>query len=290
VGILVSMLFLILAVLWSVPASAQVDFSGEWAPRFYEDAPERGPGPELGDYLGLPINAAARMRAETWEASLLTLPEWQCRPHGGDYIWRGPSNLKIWKEIDPVTREIKAYHFEWLRSIDNPVYMDGRPHPPDFAAHTWGGFATGKWEGDMLTVNVTHLKESYVRRNGIPRSDLATVTEHLVRHGDWLTVTVVTNDPVYLTEPFIRTTDYQLNLHQNIPPYPCEAVDEVDRAKGVVPHKLPGTNQDIKEFTVRYGIPEDVARGGSETMYPEYRKKLKGVVSKFPAQAGGGEP
>ncbi len=284
------MLFFLLMVLWSVPAFAQVDFSGEWAPRFYEDAPERGPGPELGDYLGLPINAAARMRAETWEASLLTLPEWQCRPHGGDYIWRGPSNLKIWKEIDRVTRELSAYHFEWLRSIDNPVYMDGRPHPPDYAAHTWGGFATGKWEGDMLTVNVTHLKESYVRRNGIPRSDLATVTEHLVRHGDWLTVTVITNDPVYLSEPFIRTTDYQLNLHQNIPPYPCEAVDEVDRPKGAIPHKLPGTNQDIKEFTVRYGIPEDVAKGGAETMYPEYRKKLKGVVSKFPAQAGGGEP
>src|ERR1043165_4270131 len=83
------------------PAFAQVDFSGEWAPRFYEDQPERVPGPELGDYLGLPINAAARMRADTWDASLLTLPEWQCRPHSADYIWRGPSNLTISKEIDP---------------------------------------------------------------------------------------------------------------------------------------------------------------------------------------------
>ncbi len=279
---------LLVTMLASVPAFAQVDFSGEWAPRFYEDQPERGPGPELGDYLGLPINPAARMRGETWEASLLTLPEWQCRPHGGDYIWRGPSNLKIWKEIDPVTRELKAYHFEWLRSIDNPVYMDGRPHPADYAAHSWGGFATGKWEGDMLTITVTHLKESYVRRNGIPRSDMATVTEHIFRHGDWLTVAVITNDPVYLTEPFIRTTDYQLDPHQNIPPYPCEVVDEVERAKGVVPHKLPGTNKDIKEFTIRYGIPEDVAKGGAETMYPEYRKKLKGVVAKYPGPAAEG--
>ena len=39
----------------SVPIFAQVDFSGEWAPRFFEDQPERVPGPELGDYLGLPM-------------------------------------------------------------------------------------------------------------------------------------------------------------------------------------------------------------------------------------------
>jgi hypothetical protein len=55
---------------------AQADFSGEWAPRFHEDQPERVPGPELGDYLGLPINDAARLRADSWEGSMLTLPEW----------------------------------------------------------------------------------------------------------------------------------------------------------------------------------------------------------------------
>ncbi len=183
-------LLLLGATLISVPAFAQVDFSGEWGVRFYEDQPDRGPGPEVGDYLGLPINAAARARGYAWEASMWTLPEWQCRPHGADYMWRSLSELKIWKEVNPVTRAITAYHFEWLRSLDNPVYMDGRPHPPEYAAHTWGGFATGKWEGDMLTVTITHLKESYIRRNGVPRSDLATVTEHLVRHGNWLTVTV----------------------------------------------------------------------------------------------------
>ena len=190
------------------PVFAQVDFSGEWAPRFYEDAPERGPGPELGDYLGIPINDAARMRGDTWQASIQTLDEWQCRPHSGDYIWRGPSQLRITKEVDPVTRQITAFHAEWLRSVDNVIYLDGRPHPADYAPHSWGGFATGKWEGDTLTVTVTHLKEGYVRRNGLPRSDLATVTEHWMRHGDFLTVVTIVNDPVYLTEPFIRSTDY----------------------------------------------------------------------------------
>ena len=82
-------------------AAAGVDLTGEWAPRFHEDQPERVPGPELGDYLGIPINLAARMRGEVWEASIQTLWEWQCRPHSADYIWRGPSPVRIWKEVDP---------------------------------------------------------------------------------------------------------------------------------------------------------------------------------------------
>jgi len=258
----------------AAPAFAQIDFSGEWAPRFYEDQPERVAGPELGDYLGLPINDAARERADTWAASIQSTPEWQCRPHSADYIWRGPSQLRITKEVDPVTRQILAFHAEWLRSIDNIYYLDGRPHPSANSPHTWGGFATAKWDGDMLTVTVTHLKEGYVRRNGVPRSDLATVTEHWVRHGNWLTVTTVVNDPVYLTEPFVRSTDYELDEHQLVAPYPCDTVEEVERSKNVVPHFLPGTNPSLKDFPAAHEIPEEAARGGAATMYPEYRSKL----------------
>jgi hypothetical protein len=261
-------------VLAAAPVFAQVDFSGEWAPRFFEDQPERVPGPELGDYLGLPINDAARMRADTWDASLLTLPEWQCRPHSADYIWRGPSNLRISKEVDPVSREITAFHAEWLRSVDRPVYLDGRAHPPDWSAHTWAGFTTAKWEGDMLTTKVTHLKEGYIRRNGVPRSDLATLTEHWIRHGNWLTVVTIVSDPVYLTEPFVRSTDYELDLHQQVAPYPCEVVEEVDRPRGLVPHHLPGTNKFLFEFAQHHGVPSEATRGGAETMYPEYRLKM----------------
>ena len=257
-----------------VPVFAQVDFTGEWAPRFYEDQPERVPGPELGDYLGLPVTEAARMRADTWDASIQTLPEWQCRPHSADYIWRGPSNLHIWKEVDPVSRQITAFHAEWLRSIDNIYYLDGRPHPSANAPHTWGGFATAKWDGDILTVTVTHLKEGYVRRNGVPRSDLATVTEHWMRHGNWLTVMTIVNDPVYLSEPFVRSTDYQLDEHQLVPPYPCDVVEEVERSRGVVPNLLPGTNPSLNDFAAHHNLPIEATRGGPETMYPEYRNKL----------------
>ena len=268
------------AAIAAVPALAQVDFSGEWAPRFYEDQLERVPGPELGDYLGIPINDADRMRGDTWSASLLTLPEWQCRPHSADYIWRGPSNLRIWKEVDPVTRQTTAFHAEWLRSIDRPIYLDGRAHPPEYAERTWAGFSTGKWDGDVLNVTVTHVKEGYVRRNGLARSEKAKLTENWIRHGDWLTVVTYVDDPVYLTEPFVRSTDYELDVHQQIPPYPCEVVREVERPRGAVPNLLPGTNNMTKEFGERYGVPYEATRGGAATMYPEYRKKLVGATAK----------
>ncbi len=258
-----------------VPARAQTDFTGEWAPRMHEDQPERVPGPELGDYLGLPISQAGRMRAETWDASVLTLPEWQCRPHSADYIWRGPSQVRISKEVDPVSREITAWHAEWLRSVDRPIYMDGRTSPSPNVAHTWSGFSTAKWDGHILTVTTTHLKEGYIRRNGVARSDVATMTEHFIRHGNRLTVVTIVSDPVYLTEPFIRSTDYELDLAQQIPPYPCGVVEEVERPQGGVPHHLPGTNTQLTEFASRHALPYATTRGGANTMYPEYRDELK---------------
>ena len=101
---------------------------------------------------------------------------------------RGPANLRIWKEVDTDTQQIIAYHthISW-QAPERTIWMDGRPHPPEYAPHTWQGFSTGKWEGDMLTVTTTHLKNGWIRRNGIPRSDRATVTEHWIRHGDHLT-------------------------------------------------------------------------------------------------------
>lgn len=263
-------------VVCSVPGRAQLDPSGEWAPQFHEDFPERIPGPEIGDYLGLPINDAARFRADTWDAELLTLPEHQCMPHPSDYAWRGPANLRIWKEVDRETQRLVAYHthISW-QAPERTIWMDGRPHPPDYAAHTWQGFSTGKFEGDMLTITTTHLKNGWIRRNGVPRSDRATVTEHLLRHGNYLTVVVIIHDPVYLTEPFVRTTDFVYDARQEIAPYPCEAVVEVVRPKGTVPSHLPGKNTFLAEFPERYGLPEEAARGGAETMYPEYRVKMK---------------
>src|SRR5258706_15596860 len=110
------------------PAFAQMDFSGDWAP--VQDEDNTG-NPLMGEFLGIPMSRAGSLRAQAWNASLYTLPEWQCRPHGAMYISRGPSQVRIWKEVDPVSRQIIAYHAERLRSAANPDSLDGRPPPSE---------------------------------------------------------------------------------------------------------------------------------------------------------------
>ena len=189
----------------AAPAAAQVELSGVWQPRYHEDFPERIPGPELRDYLGLPINDAARQFAESWDPSRITLPEEQCRVHVAPYILRGPTNLRVWVEKDPKTQDviaIKMYSstYEQTRTI----WMDGRLHPGPNAPHTWMGFSTGRWDGDMLIVDTTHLKQGWIRRNGIPMSDQAAYTEYIVLNGDMLSHISVVVDPVFLAEPLVE--------------------------------------------------------------------------------------
>jgi hypothetical protein len=265
----------------SVPAFGQVDFSGLWANRYHEDQEERGPGGPLGDYTGIPLNDAARLKADTWDAALYGLPEWECRPHSSENMWRSVHPARIYKDVDTVTGETIAFNVNFHDLIDRVIYLDGRPHPPEEAAHTWAGFSTGKWEGDMLTVTTTHIKEYLLKRDGVPVSDLSTMVEHWIRHGDYLTVVQIVTDPVYLTEPYIQSTDFVLDLHlEGEPPQLCEIEEETDRPKNSVPHRLPGTMNDSEEFAKKYGLPVEAVRGGAETTYPEYRKKIKEPIQK----------
>jgi len=277
-----------LAVAVLVPAyasMAQMDFTGEWPVVRAQDNIDN---PHLGEYVGIPLSREAIRRAEIWDASIQSLPEWQCRPHSGAYIKRGPSSLKIWYEVDPASRAIVAIQTEWLRSVNTPIYMDGRPHPPEYAAHTWGGFSTGVFEGDRLKVTTSHLKEDYYRRNGVPQSDRATLTEYLMRRRfrdeDYLTWLIIAYDPVYLTEPLARSTEYRLDVEQQIPPYPCTVVTEVVTPEGYVPHFLPGANDQIYSFSDTYGLPRTLYFDGAETMYPEYRLKLARELEAGPSE------
>jgi hypothetical protein len=133
----------------------------------------------------------------------------------------------------------------------------------------------------MLTVTTTHLKRGWLRRNGIPRSSKAVVTEHFIRHDNYLTLVTIVNDPEYLTEPFIRSTDFVFAKNQQIAPYPCESVEEVaGRPVGYVPHRLPGANAFLGEFPKKYDLAPGAAMGGAETMYPEYSARMNADAAK----------
>jgi hypothetical protein len=152
--------------------------------------------------------------------------------------------------------------------------MDGRPHPPEYAEYTFQGFSTGVWEGNMLTITTTHLKANYIRRNGVARSDKAKVTEHWVKHRDYLTVITAVDDPVMLTEPLVRSQNWVLDPGQVTNQVYCEYANEVPAPPGTVPHFLPGKNEFLTEVADWYGLPREATRGGAETLYPEYRPKM----------------
>jgi hypothetical protein len=265
----------------SPPLAAQIDLSGNWAARFFEDQPERIPGPELGDYLGLPINEDARRRADAWSPSRLTMPEQQCRVHVVPYIYRGPLELRVWVEKDPESQEVIAIrNYISTYEQNRTIWMDNRPHPPEYAMHTWMGFSTGKWEGEVLTVFTDHIKTGWIRRNGVVESDHATENEHFIRHGNYLTHVSIVTDPIYLTEPLIKTQDFVYDTeYVGNWLYPCESVEEVvGRPPDAVPNILPGQNDFIKEYSERHPeVPPQAARGGAETMYPEYKLKIKAM-------------
>src|SRR6266852_305451 len=132
------LLGILLAAALALPAAAQVDFSGEWAPLYHEDNPERVPGPELGDYMGIPINNAARLRGDAYDADrIAVVPEYQCRQHGADYSMRGAANMRILEEYDSSERLIAIHTRMSFQEQARTIWMDGRPHPGNLVAHTF---------------------------------------------------------------------------------------------------------------------------------------------------------
>jgi cyclase len=278
-------LFALIVLLIGSPVFAQIDLSGDWAVRIQEDQTWRGPGSDLGEYQGIPLSPAGRLRASSWDASINTLPEKQCNPLPAD-DFTDIGAIRIWKEVDPVTQQVIAWHeyTEW-QAQERIIWMDGRPHPSPYAPHTWQGFSTGKWEGNQLTITTTHLKTAPYERVGLLRSDLGSLREHWIRHGDHITFMVFISDPVFLAEPLVRTRDYVLNLTPQIHGYSCIPTNEIaatNQPEGAVPHYLPGKNPFLLDATKHFGVPEMAVRGGPETMYPDFLSKLKNASATRP--------
>jgi hypothetical protein len=289
-AIRVAGLFAVALFMTAAPALAQIDISGTWATQMHEDQPHRVPGAELGDYTGLPINDAARQKASSWDASVLSLPERMAQPHAPQYFMRGPGpDMRIQQRTDPVTGELVAYTIEGVFGRnDRIIWLDGRPHPSQYAEHTWDGFSTGRIVGTQLVVTTTHMKYGILQRNGVPSSPKSTMTEIFTRHGDMLTMMSIVEDPAYLEEPMVRTQHWLLS--SSIRPderWTFEIVDEIaDRKPGVVPHLPLGNRQDT--FAKEHNIPFEATQGGRETIYPEYELKLRQMMRATPPPASAG--
>lgn len=243
-------------------ALAQIDLTGEWArvsenerdPASVGGQPETSGASGGGDYRNegssdeRPLNDAARLAAASNPGRHSRFED-QCLMYPPEFLMTGsfPRSILIWTEVDPETGETTSWHFRGDRMAERVIWMDGRSHPSAYAQHTAGGYSTGRWEGDVLMVQTTHLKWYWEERSNVPYSDMRALAERFERDGDMLTHTIVTHDPVYLKGPMTQKREFRLRDEpEGLPDQRCSmALELAAQPRGYVPHYLPGTAPNI---------------------------------------------
>ena len=266
-------------LLWlATPASAQFEFAGSWNSVSTEDFSNDS---LPVDYMGLPLTEEGRARALTYSESQLGMIEHQCEAWPPTYLATGGFGLIVTRETEPIKGTTVSYTIgAWSDRVPTVIWMDGRPHPSKYALHTRSGFTTGRWEGNTLVTLTTHMKTGNLRKTGPPISDEATMTTRYYRHGAVLTMVSIIEDPVYLTQPMIWTKSYLASETETAPQVLACITTFEGTSPGEVPHYSPDRNPFIDEMSKKYRLPREVVLGYPETLYPEYRQKMKSAASR----------
>lgn len=274
-------LFCFATVLCANAAWAEVDLAGMWVNKSNQEYYEHIYGPSLGDYMGVPLNAEGRAASFSYIGNKDEELQRQCAPWLQQYLmFASGFPIRIWSTPDPITGKVIAWTIggNAVDRLSLTIWIDGRQPPPPQALHTYSGFATGKWEGNTLVANVTHLKDGLLDRNGLPASNQTTMKLFVTRHDEILTITAIIKDPIYLEAPLVLAQSWQIDhtaSTDTTPVYciPAETLSELADGYHVI-HVLPWHSTAPKNMQETYGIPREAAMGGAETMYPEFRKQL----------------
>jgi hypothetical protein len=200
--------------------AAPFDLTGYWVSPVIEDWKYRMVVPNKGVFDGLPLNAEGRTVGNKWDPAADEAAGEQCRGFGAGAIMRLPGRLHItWQ--DDTTLKVDTDTGTQTR------LLAFRPQPS--APPSWQGQSAASWDlpARTLRVTTTNLKPGYVRRNGAPYSDKATITEYWELHtlpnkDEWLTITTKVDDPVYFSRPYLTSSDFKkLPSAAGWTPTPC---------------------------------------------------------------------
>ena len=212
--------------------AAAIDLTGYWVSVVTEDWKWRMVTPKKGVFDGIPLNAEGRRVGEAWDPAKDEAAGEQCRAYGAAGLMRLPTRLHItWQDAN--TLKVETDYGTQTR-----LFHFGTTLPPGEAS--WQGQSVAQWQsaggargatlpGGDLKVTTTNLRPGYVRKNGAPYSDKASVTEYfdvdMTPNGDhWLTVTTRVEDPQYFRGPYITTSDFKkLPDAKGWNPTPCAA-------------------------------------------------------------------
>ena len=217
-------------------AAAPFDLTGTWVSVVTEDWRWRMIVPKKGDYSSVPLNEAGRKLADTWNPEMMSGDG--CKPFGAPAVMRVPGRVRIGWENDATLR------------IDTDAgaqtrYLRFDPRADTGNERSWQGHSAAEWDlirspGGLgvslqtapprvgaLKVVTTKLRGGYLRRNGVPYSENAVVTEYFDRlaayDDEWLTILTIVEDPTYLSQPFVTSTHFKREADAaRWRPVPCE--------------------------------------------------------------------
>ena len=233
-------------------ALAPIDLTGNWVSVVTEDWRWRMVTPPKGDYSSVPLNPEGRRVADTWDPAKDTADGNACRSYGAAGIMRVPGRLQIsWQDPNTLKIMTDAGQQTRLLHFGDPNPPSGNNDWQGYSSAVWevaggargggvGGFGGGGAaapaagaaggaapaaggggrgaaappRGGNLKVETSHMKAGYVRKNGMPYSENATLLEYFDRHrepnGDeWFTVTTILHDPKYYMQDFITSTHFK---------------------------------------------------------------------------------
>jgi hypothetical protein len=203
-------------------ASAAVDLTGYWVALVTEDWRFRMVTPQKGDYRGVPLTEAGRKLADAWDPSTDEASGNQCKAYGAGAIMRAAARFHITWQDDETMRvesdygtQTRLFHFK---------------AGPAARERTWQGYSTAEWQRPAsLKVTTTAMRSGYLRKNGVPYSENAAVTEYfdIAPHpdgGQVLLVTTIVDDPQFLQQPFIVSSQFKKEADgSKWDPTPCTA-------------------------------------------------------------------
>ncbi|HUL82458.1 MAG TPA: hypothetical protein VL131_09950 [Gammaproteobacteria bacterium] len=216
----------------SARQAAPIDLTGQWVSIVTEDWRFRMVTPPKGDYAGFQLTPAGAAIAQGWDPARDEAEGNQCKSYGAAAIMRVPGRLRISWEDDSTLkietdsgRQTRLLHFDAL---------------PDSAAGTWQGASRAEWlphgggfgrpvTNGSLKVVTTKMKEGYLRKNGVPYSANAVLTEYFDVLGEpdgsqWLVVKTIVEDPTYHTDTPITSSNFRKQSDRSgWDPQPCTA-------------------------------------------------------------------
>jgi hypothetical protein len=224
-------------------AAAPFDLSGNWVSVVTEDWRWRMVIPKKGDYTGVPLNPEGRKVADTWDPSKIAADG--CKPYGAPALMRVPGRLRVAWEND-TTLKIETDAGQQTRLLQFP--KPGAPISGGAPTRTLQGTSVAEWQRSggafdaflergagaapprwgALKVTTTNMSPGWLRRNGVPYSQNAQITEYFSKvtnpqAGEWFVVTTVVDDPTYLAQQFVTSSNFKKEPNDSKwNPTPCK--------------------------------------------------------------------